>query len=237
MYDAVLCMADGFKPTTARQHNSGGAQKDKTGVAFFIPAEVKEKKSTGIAKSPQSEVVPGVQKKDDCTISPNKDDHSNCFHCGSNHHWSRDFEHLSKTQCQSLYAAKPGEGGEAWAKVKSKVVSVKGTSHINVATEDDADAVEDGFVFLQRKSNDPRLHDQIERKKLNTDHLCLDITSSVNQMFDASHLDDVKRVSTILRGSCNASTNFSDNKGWHKVLFHMWFVRNSIANLLSLPQL
>ena len=58
-------MADGFKPTTTRQHNSGGAQKDKTGVAFFIPAEVKEKKSTGIAKSPQSEAVACAHKKDD----------------------------------------------------------------------------------------------------------------------------------------------------------------------------
>ena len=56
-------------------------------------------------------------------------------------------------------------------------------------------------------------------------------------MFDASHLDDVKKFSTILRGSCNVGTTFSDEKGWYKGLFHMWLVRNGIANLLSLPQL
>ena len=59
-YDAVLHMADSFKPTTAHQHYSGGAQKDKAGVAFVSPAEVKENKSAGIAKSPQSEAVVGV---------------------------------------------------------------------------------------------------------------------------------------------------------------------------------
>ena len=117
------------------------------------------------------------------------------------------------------------------------MASAKGTRHISVAAEDNVDAVEDGFVFLESKSNDPSLHDQVERKQINPDHLCLDSTSYFHQMFDPSHLDVVKKVSTILRGSCNASTNFSDNKGWHKVLFHMWFVRNSIANLPSLPQL
>ena len=56
-------------------------------------------------------------------------------------------------------------------KVKAEVASAKGTSHINVATEDNADAVENWFGFLQSKSNDPRLHDQVERNKLNLDHL------------------------------------------------------------------
>ena len=56
-------------------------------------------------------------------------------------------------------------------------------------------------------------------------------------MFYASHLSDVKNFSTILRGSCNAGTTLSDEKGWYKGLFHIWLVRNSIANLLFLPQL
>ena len=54
MYDDVLCMADGFKPATACQHNSGGAQKDKAGMAFINSLEVKEKKSAEIFKSLQS---------------------------------------------------------------------------------------------------------------------------------------------------------------------------------------
>ena len=44
-------------------------------------------------------------------------------------------------------------------------------------------------------------------------------------------------VNTILRGSCNDSTKFSNEKGWYKGLFHMWLLRNGIANLLSFPQL
>ena len=59
-----------------------------------------------------------------------------------------------------MYAAEPGEGGEAWAKVKAKVASAKGTSYINVATED---KVEDGFGFFHNKPNNPRLYDQSGR--------------------------------------------------------------------------
>ena len=61
-YDAVLCMKDGLKPTTTNQNYSGREQKDKADMAFVIPAEVKENKSVGMAKSPQSEAVAGVQK-------------------------------------------------------------------------------------------------------------------------------------------------------------------------------
>ena len=109
MFDAILCMEDGFKRDTTRQHNSYGAHKDKAGMDFVRPAEVKEKKSAGIAKSPQSEAVAGVQKKDNGTMPPNEAGHSNYFHCGSNHHWSRDCDQLSKTQRQLLYATKPDE--------------------------------------------------------------------------------------------------------------------------------
>ena len=97
--------------------------------------------------------------------------------------------------------------------------------------------MEDGFGFLQSKSNNPHLHDQDECEKLNPDHLYLESTSSFNEMFDASHLDDVIKVNTILRGIYNAVTTFYDKKGWYKVLFHMWLVCNGISNLLSLPQL
>lgn len=56
-------------------------------------------------------------------------------------------------------------------------------------------------------------------------------------MFDAKHLDDVQTVNTILRGSYNSGTTFSNEKGWYKGLFHVWLVRNGIVNLLSLPPL
>ena len=136
-----------------------------------------------------------------------------------------------------MYSKKTGEGGESWGKVKAEVASAKGTSHINVATEDNDYAVEDGFGFLQSKSNDPQLHDQVQREQLNPGHLYLDSNSFFCQMFNASHLENVKKVSTILRGSCNVGTTFSDKKGWYKGLFHMWLVCNGIVNLMSLPQL
>ena len=78
-----------------------------------------------MAKSPQSEAVEVVQKKDNGTMPPNKAGHINCFHCGSNHHWACDCDQLIKTQLQTLYAAKPRGGGEAWAKVKAEVESTK----------------------------------------------------------------------------------------------------------------
>ena len=56
-------------------------------------------------------------------------------------------------------------------------------------------------------------------------------------MFDASHLEDVIKISTILRGICNSGTTFSDKKFWYKRLFHMWLVCNGLANLMFLPQL
>ena len=80
-------MAYGFKPTTARPHNIGGAQKDKAGVDFVSTEEVKEKEISGMSKSPQNEAVVGIQKNYYGTMPPNKDGQSNCFHCGSNHHW------------------------------------------------------------------------------------------------------------------------------------------------------
>ena len=99
-YDDVLRMVDSFKPTTACQHYSGGAQKDNAGVVFVSTVEVKEKQSAGMAKSPQIKAVVGVQKKDDGTIPLNEVGHRNSFHCGSNHHWACDCDQLSKTQHQ-----------------------------------------------------------------------------------------------------------------------------------------
>jgi hypothetical protein len=44
-------------------------------------------------------------------------------------------------------------------------------------------------------------------------------------------------VGVILRADCNAGTNIRIEKGWYQDPFHLWLVHNSIANLLSLPQL
>ena len=89
-----------------------------------------------------------------------------------------------------MYAEKIGEGRDAWAKIKAEVASEKFNSHINVATEDDEDEVEDGLGFLYSKSTNPRLHDQVEHNQLDPDHLYLYSTSYFHQMFDASRLDD-----------------------------------------------
>ena len=139
---------------------------------------------------------------------------------------------LTKVHHDTLSAAaKKGESYHAW-----KCMSGDGTSHTNVGNEDFADE-EDGFGFFQSKSTDPLLQAQVEREQLKPDHLYFDSNSYFHQMSDAKHLNEVKTVSTILRGSCNAGTTFYNKKGWYKGLFHMWLVRNVIVNLLSLHQL
>ena len=65
-------------------------------MAFVSPAEVKKKESAGMTKSPQSEAIAGVQKKDDGIMIPNKAGHTNYFNCGSNHHWAHNCDHLRK---------------------------------------------------------------------------------------------------------------------------------------------
>ena len=76
-YNAILHMADGFKKITDRQHNSGRAQTYKTGVGFVRPEELKEKRTAGMTKSPQSEAVAAVHKKDNGTMLQNEVGHSN----------------------------------------------------------------------------------------------------------------------------------------------------------------
>ena len=76
-----------------------------------------------------------------------------------------------------------------------------------------------------------------ERQTQNEDFMYLDSTSSFHRIFTDKHLLDVEKVAIRLRGECNAGTTHSNEKGWFKDLFHMWLVRNGIANLLSLPRL
>ena len=51
------------------------------------------------------------------------------------------------------------------------------------------------------------------------------------------HLGGCQLANATLRADCNAGTNFASKKGWYHDLLDLWLVRNSIANLLSLPQL
>ena len=65
-YDAMLRLADGFKPIAVYQHNGGEKEK---GVAFVSPGKVKK----DLAESPQCEEV-ATEKK------------VACFSCGSKDH-------------------------------------------------------------------------------------------------------------------------------------------------------
>ena len=49
-------------------------------------------------------------------------------------------------------------------------------------------------------------------------------------------LDDVKTVTTVLQGNCNAGVSTSNEKGFYG-LWNFWLNEQGIANLLSIPQL
>ena len=208
-YNSVLRLAYGFEPIVVHQQNGGEKEK---GVAFVRPGKVKK----DLAESPECEEV-ATEKK------------VACFSCGAKDHMVYHCPKMTTAQRDTLGAAAKKGKGESYHEWKR--MADDGTIHTNVSTEDFA-YEEDGFGFLQSKSTNPLLQAQVEREQLNPDHLYLDSTSYFHQMFDSNHLDDVQTVNTILCGSCNAGTTFSNEKGWY-----MWLVRNSIANLLSLPQL
>ena len=94
---------------------------------------------------------------------------------------------------------------------------------------------QDGFQFFNKQSDHPKIVEA--RKTLNPKYLYLDSTSSFHQVVADIFLSEVKKVTLPLRASCNAGTSRADEKGWYADLFHMWLMRNGIANLLSLPQL
>jgi hypothetical protein len=93
----------------------------------------------------------------------------------------------------------------------------------------------EGIGFLQNESSNPRV--VATRKTLDPQQLYLDSTSSFHHIFTEEHLDKLRLAGATLRANCNAGTNFATKKGWYRDLFDLWLVRNSIANLLSLPQL
>ena len=75
------------------------------------------------------------------------------------------------------------------------------------------------------------------RETLSEDRLYLDTCSSFHMCFNAKHLAEVTRLMVQLKGDCNAGTTRSREKGWLAGLFHMWLVKNGIANVLSVGQL
>ena len=124
-YDAVLRLADGFKPITVCQQKGGKKEK---GVAFVSPGKVKK----DLAESPQCEEVETEKKVA-------------CFSCGAKDHMVYHCPKLTTAQRDTLSAtAKKGKDEiyYAW-----KRMADDGTSHNNVGVEEFADE-EDGFVFL-----------------------------------------------------------------------------------------
>ena len=75
------------------------------------------------------------------------------------------------------------------------------------------------------------------RETLSEDRLYLNTCSSFHMCFNAKYLAKVQRLMMQLKGDCNTGTTRSREKGWLASLFHMWLVRNGIANVLSVEQL
>ena len=150
-YDAMLRLADGFKPITVCQQKGG--KKEKV-VEFVSPGKVKKY----FAESPQCEEVETEKKVA-------------CFSCGAKAHMVYHCPNMTTAHRDTLSAAAKkgkGESYHAW-----KHMAADSTSHTNVCTEDFANK-EDGFGFLQSKSTNPLLQAQFESEQLNPDHLYLD---------------------------------------------------------------
>ena len=242
--DAVIRRALGFQGTPAYRQPASTAQKaDEAGVAFGQVG--KEEKRAGAARDGKEKGRPageaggagntaGTAASAEDGTKANAAGRKDCFHCGKTDHWSRECPDLTPALRQEL--SDLGAGG--WAELcrQGKVGQQPGQSHINVAGDADeasetpVDREEAGFGFLQNS-------ERAESDYLDEDKAYLDTTSSFHQARTTKHLSGVQKVSNILRGSCNAGTTFSDEKGWCKGRFHMWLVRQGIANLLSLPQL
>jgi hypothetical protein len=132
----------------------------------------------------------------------------NCFNCSGDNHWV--------VNCPNLLAAQHNE-------------------HAGMARVFIDEDILDGIGFLQNESTNALVIKT--RKTLNLHRLYLESTSSFHQVFTKDNLDHLKLAGVTLHADCNASTNFATKKGWYQNLFHLWLVRNAIANLLSLLQL
>ena len=125
-YNAVLQLADGFKPISVRQQNGGEKEK---GVEFVSLGKVRKY----LAEPPQIEEV-ATEKK------------VACLRCGAKDHMVYHCPKLTTAHPDTLSATSKkgkGESYHAW-----KRMSADGTIHTNVGTED-FDDEEDGFGLLQ----------------------------------------------------------------------------------------
>lgn len=147
----------------------------------------------------------------------NKYGETDCHHCGSKQHWLDDCPKLDTSQKKELK--------------KQIMASREGAQLLNVAEEEE----EMLSFFMKKESSSPIV--QRARRTLNEDHVYLDSCSTFNQVFTDKHIEDIEKVTTILKGRCNAGISTADEKGWMMGMFHMWLVRNGIANILSIPQL
>jgi hypothetical protein len=160
-------------------------------------------------KSVERKPHPAPGKKDMVgKMIANAVEKKNCFNCSMDYHWV--------VNCPNLTAAQRKE--------------LSGMAHISVGKD-----VLNGIGFLQNKSTNAAVI--TTRKTLNPHRLYLDSTSSFHQVFTDKHLDHLKMAVVTLHADCNAGNNFATKKGWFQDLFHLWLVRNGIANLLSPPQL
>ena len=71
---------------------------------------------------------------------------------------------------------------------------------------------------------------------LDSHKLYLDSCSLYHSAFVRWMIDDVKTVTTVLQGNCNAGVSTSNEKGFYG-LWNFWINEQGIANLLSIPQI
>jgi hypothetical protein len=210
----VLQLADQHKPSY-QQRPSGGissrltfAQKGKLGSATSqAPTPL-----NAFAKNDESRE--GKPHPTPCEKDPagkmlaNSLGKMKCFNCSGNNHWVINCPNLLATQHNVL----------------------AGMAHISVGKD-----ILNGIGFLQNNSTNAAI--VTTRKTLNPNCLFLDSMSSFYQVSTKEHLNNPKLDGVTLHACCNSGTNFATKKGWCQNLFHLWLVRNGIANFLSLPQL
>ena len=92
-------------------------------------------------------------------------------------------------------------------------------------------AVQGKHVLFAAVKNSP-----VKRFTLDSHKLYLDSCATYHSAFVRWMLDDVKTVTTLLHGKCNAGVSASNEKGFYG-LWDFWLNEKGIANLLSNNQL